>query len=289
MISADFDFQAIEPSGRLGRFIRSVWYARGLSPHGRERILPSSGAVVLLVVGPALRMTEPVAGAAQRQIREIRGAWLSGPHERPIINEPTAETFVYGVSMRAGGISGFVKGSAAMLANRILPLSQIDTTLAPPEKLLAQLEATTPALGVAAVVDWLVEGIQPAHRSNDWLAAIDRLISGEPTTVAEVQEEMEVSRRYFIGQVRARAGLAPKVLQRIARMRRLIDELDARKPIRWPYEAAGAGYADQPHAIREFRVFTGMTPGEYVRRRQVAWGRNLDPGEAANFVPEQIR
>ena len=33
-------------------------------------------------------------------------------------------------------------------------------------------------------------------------------------------------------------------LQRIARMRRLLEELDARKPVRWSEEAVGAGYFD---------------------------------------------
>jgi hypothetical protein len=51
----------------------------------------------------------------------------------------------------------------------------------------------------------------------------------------------------------------------------------------------GAGYFDQPHAIRDFREFTGMTPVEYVERRRQAWGHELEPGEAADFVPEILR
>ena len=46
-------------------------------------------------------------------------------------------------------------------------------------------------------------------------------------------------------EIRRRVGLTPKSLQRIARMRRLIEELDARKPIRWSEEAVGAGYFDE--------------------------------------------
>lgn len=72
-------------------------------------------------------------------------------------------------------------------------------------------------------------------------------------------------------------------------MRRLLEDLDARRPICWSSEAVGAGYFDQPHAIRDFRELTGMTPVEYVARRRRAWGHELEPGEAANFVPEVIR
>ena len=32
-----------------------------------------------------------------------------------------------------------------------------------------------------------------------------------------------------------------------------------------------------------------MTPVEYISRRRQAWGHEIEPGEAANFVPEIIR
>jgi AraC-like DNA-binding protein len=115
------------------------------------------------------------------------------------------------------------------------------------------------------------------------------LTGSDSRSIAELQAELGVSRRYFVSQIRRRVGLRPKVLQRIARMRRLLQELDARKPIRWSEEAVGAGYFDQPHAIRDFRAFTGLTPTEYVRRRSEAWGHDVEPGEAANFIPEITR
>ena len=111
----------------------------------------------------------------------------------------------------------------------------------------------------------------------------------EHEPIEPIQTSLGVSRRHFVAEIRRRTGLTPKSLQRIARLRQLLEALDARKPIRWSHEAVGAGYFDQPHAIREFRAFTGMTPTEYVRRRQEAWGRDVEPGEAVNFVPELIR
>jgi len=287
VIPADFDFQVTVPDEPLARYVEQVWFARGTSPHGRERILPSPAVVLLVILGPPLRMTEPRPGAVPQ---EIAGAWLSGPHERPIINEPTAETHVVGAMFRAGGIAAFLDGPADALANRIVPLHEASTTLGVGEELVESFGAgLTAGEALRTMSRRLSAAIAPPEHARTWRRAIEALTSHEFESVGEVQESLGVSRRHFVAEVRRRAGLNPKALQRIARMRRMLEELDASKPIHWSREAVGAGYSDQPHAIRDFRAFTGMTPAEYVRRRQRAWGNEVKPGEAANFVPELIR
>lgn len=283
----EFEFKFTEPAEPLGRYVEQIWFARGTTAHGRERVLPAPSAVLLVILGPPLRMTAPHPGA---QPREIAGVWLSGPHERPIINEPTAETHVAGAVFRPGGIAAFQSGSAELLANRIVVLDEASTTLGTSEEWVESFGSDLPADEALQVLNRrLTAAIAPPESSRAWRRAIEALTSGEFESVAGIQESLGVSRRHFTAEVRRRAGLNPKALQRIARMRRMLAELDARQPVQWSDEAIGAGYSDQAHAIRDFRAFTGLTPSEYVRRRQQAWGHELAPGEAANFVPELIR
>ena len=136
MTSGDFKFQIGRPDAPLSRFVSGVWHARGRIPHDRERILPSAEAVLLLVLGAPLRMTEPREGGATH---EVRGAWITGPHERPILNEPLAETHVVGAVFTAGGVAAFLEGSVAEIANRILPLAQVHSSLGSGRRLLAAL------------------------------------------------------------------------------------------------------------------------------------------------------
>ncbi len=287
MTREDFDFRVSEPEAPLGRYVGRVWYARGISLHGRERILPTPAAVLLVILCPPLRMTEP---RPEAQPREIAGAWLSGPHERPIINEPTAQTHVVGATFRAGGIAAFLGGPADALANRIVPLHAASSTLGDPEELVESFGGGMDADDALRTMRRrLSASVAPPARARAWRHAIEALTSCETESVGQVQESLGVSRRHFVAEVRRRAGLNPKALQRIARMRRLLDQLDARRPIHWSREAVGAGYSDQPHAIRDFRAFTGMTPTQYVRRRQQSWGNQVDPAEAPGFVPELIR
>ncbi len=66
-------------------------------------------------------------------------------------------------------------------------------------------------------------------------------------------------------------GLPPKVFARVLRLRRAIRRIDAAvaegAPAGWTRLAFDAGYADQPHFIREFRMLTGLTPGGYAAER----------------------
>jgi len=286
MIQADFEFESRQPDGPLDRFVSEVWYARGQVPHQRERILATVDTVLLLVLGDPLRMTEPVDGGVEL---EMTGAWISGPHERPIINEPLGETHVVGAVFEPGGIGGFLKGPADAIANRILRLDEVPSSLGSGRGLLRAVERRDAATAIELLSRELAARLESPADYERWRGVAQALTSPDVQTVAQVQRAVGSSRRHFTAQVRKRVGLLPKSLQRIARIRRLLETLDARKPICWSSEAVGAGYFDQPHAIRDFHEFTGMTPVEYVARRRKAWGHDLEPGEAAEFVPEVLR
>ncbi len=287
LLVLDFEFSIRRPEGPVARCVSGVWHAHGRTPHRRERILPTAEVVLLLVLGPPLRMTEPAKRGATR---DLSGAWLTGPHEHPILNEPLGETHVVGAVFAPGGFSAFLDDPVDSVANRIVPLESLTCSLGHGRELLAEL---TPCLGgsvaIEAVSRALAARLAPPADYERWRSAAEALSDPDVSTVAEVQHTLGVSRRHFADRVRRRIGLLPKSIQRIARLRRLVAELDARKPIRWSSEAVGAGYFDQPHAIREFRRFTGMTPVEYVERRRQAWGHDLEPGEAGRFVPEITR
>ena len=67
-------------------------------------------------------------------------------------------------------------------------------------------------------------------------------------------------------------GLPPKVFARVMRLRRAIRRIDAAAhdsaPLIWTMVALDAGYADQPHFIREFAALTGITPARYAAERR---------------------
>lgn len=81
--------------------------------------------------------------------------------------------------------------------------------------------------------------------------------------VDSVRRAVGWSAQRFISQFSLRAGLTPKRYLRVLRFHSLVHRLAAGREDSWAQLAADGGYADQSHLIREFRAFSGLTPGGY--------------------------
>lgn len=93
--------------------------------------------------------------------------------------------------------------------------------------------------------------------------AFDRLVdSGGEVTIGELAGEIGWSPRHLTDRFRAEVGLRPKETARVVRFdraRRLL-----RAGVRLGDVAAKAGYFDQAHLNREFRVLAGLSPTRWL-------------------------
>ena len=62
-------------------------------------------------------------------------------------------------------------------------------------------------------------------------------------------------------------GLKPKVLARLMRFGRAVEQLKTASRVHLVDIAYECGYYDQAHFARDFHVFAGVTPTELVRSR----------------------
>ena len=85
--------------------------------------------------------------------------------------------------------------------------------------------------------------------------------SGGTARIADVARDVGWSERHLAARFRTEIGLTPKAAARVIRFdraRRLV-------PHRGGAEvAATCGYADQPHLVRDFVDFTGLTPSAWL-------------------------
>jgi AraC-like DNA-binding protein len=84
--------------------------------------------------------------------------------------------------------------------------------------------------------------------------------------VRALAAEVGWSRKHLAARFHEQVGLAPKALARVIRFRRALRLLDAPGAPRSDV-ALRCGYYDQAHFNRDFRAFTGTTPGAWLRGR----------------------
>lgn len=90
---------------------------------------------------------------------------------------------------------------------------------------------------------------------------------GAASSVAEVRNQVSMSAERFIEMFRKEVGLPPKLFARLARFGRVLQRIDTAADVDWADLAVSTGYFDQPHLIRDFRQFAGVTPSAYLRHR----------------------
>lgn len=89
--------------------------------------------------------------------------------------------------------------------------------------------------------------------------------AGRVRTLAELAAGLGVGPRRLHQKFVADYGIGPKTFLSLMRFGR---QLEARHPLSSRHGADEPEYADESHAIREFRRFAGLTPGAYVRQKQ---------------------
>lgn len=92
------------------------------------------------------------------------------------------------------------------------------------------------------------------------VSAAARALAGPRARVAGVASDLGVSERQLHRRVLAAVGYGPKMLARVARLRRLVALAD--EPL--VSRAFAAGYASQAHMSDEVRRLTGTTPVRFL-------------------------
>lgn len=85
--------------------------------------------------------------------------------------------------------------------------------------------------------------------------------TGGNVRIALLADELGWSRKRLISACRDQLGLSPKMLGRVLRFRYVLKLNENDGSASWSDLAYKSGYCDQAHLVREFRAFTGITPG----------------------------
>jgi AraC-like DNA-binding protein len=272
----DFEFTERRPAGRLGRYVESVWHARGQIPYAREKIAPTGSTVAGIVLGPPIRQT-PDGGSPFLATT----GFLIGPHDRPLLNEPTGRTDCVGVVTTPIGCRAVFGVHPAGLRGRIVDLLEAWPA---GRALREDLMAAEPGSALDRTETVLAAGLDESDRALDRCAEVVAALEAAPARpVADLAGELGISHGYLDREFTRVVGMPPRALARVLRVRRLLEQIDVQDDVLWTRLAADLGWYDQSHLVRDVTRHTGVPPSAYVRAQR----RFLDPDDQApGFVPE---
>jgi AraC-like DNA-binding protein len=266
-------FATFRPGPPLAPLIESIWdWDAPAAAHRFERIRPVANAS--LIINLTEDETRVYDDDASRRCERFRGAALDAPRHRSFVIDTAEQVRVMGVVFRCGAAAAFFRERMDTIANAHVDLDDLVAVRfrGVREQLL---EASGSRSRIAALCGWLADVAKDASMPAAVAHAIAFLRDAPALArVAAVCRESGYSARRFGTVFREHVGMSPKRYARLQRFRAVLDSVQHGRRVEWTRVAADCGFYDQPHLVREFRTFSGMTPSEYAARR----------GEYANHI-----
>jgi AraC-like DNA-binding protein len=175
----------------------------------------------------------------------------------------------FGVRFAPGAGAAFLDAHASELTDGQASLSEVTKAAA---FCLAERVAQAPddAQRARIVTGFLEDrgsrlrpGDARVHRATDAL----RRSQGQ-VPIPELAASVGMSERQLERLFRERVGTRPKLLARVIRMQRALACLESTATYR-AARAVEAGFSDESHLVREFRLLTGVTPRQLFHERHV--------------------
>jgi AraC-like DNA-binding protein len=249
-------YREYAPHPALSPYVECFWSARDPEAVAGavETILPDGCPEWIFHLDAPYRSAGPEPGAQPR-------SFLAGTTTGPISIETTGAVSTFGVRFRPAGVSAF----------HGVPLSELADAAATSEELWdGQGRRIEDAVRSApdgrsrrhAVEVFLLSRLRPDRpaRGNLDSAVAMILAARGAVSIAALADRLGTGRRRLERAFAAGVGVPPKTLARLARFQNALRRASGAPP-RWAEVAAECGYADQAHLIREFREFSGETPG----------------------------
>lgn len=252
------------PAPPLSAFIDQFWYACGCVPDRKRQTALPTGSVDL-TFNLASDDLWVFADAADCVGMKFDGAVVHGAQSRYFVLDARRDVHVVGVHFRPGGGAALLGVGAHELTDRHIALSDLWGARA--GTLRQQLlDAPTPAAKFAVLEQEFGSRLQP--RRTLVHPAISFALRGMQTAptelrIAELQSSTGYSPRRFTTLFTQAVGLTPKLYSRINRLRSVVERVARGGEVAWADLASEYGYYDQSHLTRDFREFSGVTPGEY--------------------------
>ncbi|RAJ80011.1 AraC-like DNA-binding protein [Chitinophaga dinghuensis] len=241
--------------------IRHYPPSKKLAPYitGYMIITSDTGRINTVLPDTAMTLSFRLGGQVDHASTVLTSANIAGIRKGPQQMAYHDKTRFLLATMKPGAAAVFIPAPLHLLNSQVVSMTDLfpkDMLDAVTDRLQA---AATDKLCVQLLDQWLCSIIRPQQQDLLILAAIGQIReAGGQLKIRDLATSLHISRDPLEKRFRSMVGTSPKHFAAIVRFRNVISRY---KPNRSLTDLAyEAGYFDQAHFIRDFRLFTGQTP-----------------------------
>ena len=195
------------------------------------------------------------SGRAQLVVDGDHGvSLLVGPRTRPSVVRPS--TFAAGMSLGGAGLRALFNVPVRELLDEVADADAVSEG----GRWTQCLERSDPAEILDRLEHEALRHLRVETGQNQLVTTAERAIR-DGARLDAVALALGADRRRLVPAFREEVGLTPKRYQRILRFQRALRAMRTATPAPLAAIAASCGYADQAHMSRDFKEFSGLTPG----------------------------
>jgi AraC-like DNA-binding protein len=258
-------FQIIPPSFILAPYVKHYWVLEaGIDePPVAERVVPTAHVELMFHYKKPFKN---LAGPSGQQVQPQ--SVLSGLGDTWSEVSTQGEAGAIAVTFMPGGAYNFFSFPISEIQGKSIRLDDIFNSEA--SLLEEQIQAVSELKERIAIIEkFLVGRLRPPDRYQfrlirEGVNQIERA-KGQITAM-QLSDRLCTTPRTLERKFAACVGKTPKQLIRVIRFSEVLKDLTAHTENRLTEYAYSNGYFDQAHFIREFKEFSGYTPGEMLRR-----------------------
>jgi AraC-like DNA-binding protein len=229
-----------------------------------RRELPHAEGVLIVNLGTPTAITGGDGSILRLQAGE---AFAAGAHLRPALSHSDGTQAGMHVFLPLATLRRLLGTPMDRLVDRVVPLEAVLGAEA--RDLGANLcEARDCDARVALLDAALARRLAAtAPLAPQQRHALQLLRARPDRDISDIARDIGWSGKHLASRVKDAIGIGPRCFRRLLRFQKLTAMIGryAGTPD-WAGLALDAGYCDQPHMVREFREFSGMTPGVYRAR-----------------------
>lgn len=255
-------YQTYQPHPDLQSLVKCYWTLEVPAAPGprKQRVLPDGCLEMTFVLGDDIRRY-----TSEDEFVIPPRATVMGQITEPLYIEPTGYVDSFAIRFYPYGLANIISTPIKALADKDTPLTELfDEDRA---NALAQAinDAEDTRARIAISEAFLFEKLKDQESIDTIVkSTIDAMFStGGNASIKDMLKDDAAKRRQLERKFTAQVGISPKQLSKVIRLQAALKMMLNHQSESISQIAYDSDYYDQAHFTKDFKGFTGMTPGEF--------------------------